>query len=225
MRGEIVGHDNLRYLAVALLVLLALVAVAEQTAAAWGRGLMQIGFLLVLSVAMWTVRERRGLFRIGVGILGALILTSIAGYWLSYAGVRFLQLGLLLGLFGGIAWLAFKQVLFTAGPIDSNRLFGAISIYPLLGLIWSLVYVGIVEVDPDAFNGAEAGPWLEIIPDFIYFSFVSLTTLGYGDISPATPISRFVVYLEAITGQLYLAIMIAGLVGIGISDRVVKRSE
>jgi len=225
MRGEIVGHDNLRYLAVALLVLLALVAVAEQTAAAWGRGLMQIGFLLVLSVAMWTVRERRGLFRIGVGILGALILTSIAGYWLSYAGVRFLQLGLLLGLFGGIAWLAFKQVLFTAGPIDSNRLFGAISIYLLLGLIWSLVYVGIVEVDPDAFNGAEAGPWLEIIPDFIYFSFVSLTTLGYGDISPATPISRFVVYLEAITGQLYLAIMIAGLVGIGISDRVVKRSE
>jgi len=225
MRGEIVGHDNLRYLAVALLVLLALVAVAEQTAAAWGRGLMQIGFLLVLSVAMWTVRERRVLFRIGVGILGALILTSIAGYWLSYAGVRFLQLGLLLGLFGGIAWLAFKQVLFTAGPIDSNRLFGAISIYLLLGLIWSLVYVGIVEVDPDAFNGAEAGPWLEIIPDFIYFSFVSLTTLGYGDISPATPISRFVVYLEAITGQLYLAIMIAGLVGIGISDRVVKRSE
>ena len=225
MRGEIVGRDNLRYLAVALLVLLTLVAVAEQTAAAWGRGMVQGGFLLVLSVAMWTVKERRGLFRIGLGILGALILTTMANYWLSHAGVRFLQLGLLLGLIGGIAWLAFKQVLFTAGPIDANRLFGAISVYLLLGLIWSLVYVGIVEVDPSAFNGAEAGPWLETIPEFIYFSFVSLTTLGYGDISPATPITRFVVYLEAIMGQLYLAIMIAGLVGIGISDRVVKRSE
>ena len=225
MRGEIVGHDNLRYLAVALLVLLALVAVAEQTAAAWGRGMMQGGFLLVLSVAMWTVKERRGLFRIGLGILGALILTTMAGYWLSHAGLRFMQLGLLLGLFGGIAWLAFKQVLFTAGPIDANRLFGAISIYLLLGVIWAIVYVGILEVDPDAFNGAEAGPWLESIPEFIYFSFVSLTTLGYGDISPATPIARFVVYLEAIMGQLYLAIMVAGLVGIGISDRVVKRSE
>jgi hypothetical protein len=225
MRGEIVGRDNLRYLAVALLALLALVAVAEQTAAAWGRGMMQGGFLLVLSVAMWTVKERRGLFRIGLGILGALILTTVASYWLSNAGVRFLQLGLLLGLFGGIAWLAFKQVLFTAGPIDANRLFGAISIYLLLGVMWALVYVGILEMDPNAFNGAEAGPWLEIIPDFIYFSFVSLTTLGYGDISPVTPISRFVVYLEAITGQLYLAIMIAGLVGIGISDRVMKRSE
>ena len=225
MRGEIVGRDNLRYLAVALLVLLALVAVAEQTAAAWGRGMMQGGFLLVLSVAMWTVKERRGLFRIGLGILCALILTTMAGYWLSHAGLRLMQLGLLLGLIGGIAWLAFKQVLFTAGPIDANRLFGAISIYLLLGVIWAIVYVGILEVDPNAFNGAEAGPWLESIPEFIYFSFVSLTTLGYGDISPATPIARFVVYLEAIMGQLYLAIMVAGLVGIGISDRVVKRSE
>ena len=80
-------------------------------------------------------------------------------------------------------------------------------------------------MDPNAFNGAEAGPWLESIPEFIYFSFVSLTTLGYGDISPATPVSRFVVYLEAIAGQLYLAIMIAGLVGISISDRMANRSE
>ena len=225
MRGEIVGRDNLRYLAVALLVLLALVAVAEQTAAAWGRGMMQGGFLLVLSVAMWTVKERRGLFRIGLGILGALVLTTMAGYWLSHAGLRLMQLGLLLGLIGGIAWLAFKQVLFTAGPIDANRLFGAISIYLLLGVMWAIVYVGILEVDPNAFNGAEAGPWLESIPEFIYFSFVSLTTLGYGDISPATPVSRFVVYLEAIAGQLYLAIMIAGLVGISISDRMANRSE
>jgi len=225
MRGEIVGRDNLRYLAVALLVLLALVAVAEQTAAAWGRGMVQGGFLLVLSVAMWTVKERRGLFRIGLGILCALILTTMAGYWLSHAGLRLMQLGLLLGLIGGIAWLAFKQVLFTAGPIDANRLFGAISIYLLLGVIWAIVYVGILEVDPDAFNGAEAGPWLESIPEFIYFSFVSLTTLGYGDISPATPVSRFVVYLEAIIGQLYLAIMVAGLVGISISDRIANRSE
>ena len=225
MRGEIVGRDNLRYLTVALLVLLTLVAGAEQTAAAWGRGMGQGGFLLVLSVAMWTVRERRGLFRIGLGIFGALVLATMANYWLSYAGVRLLQIGLLIGLFTGIAWLAFKQVLFTSGAIDANRLFGAISIYLLLGIIWSLVYVGIVEVDPDAFNGARAGSWLEIVPEFIYFSFVSLTTLGYGDISPATPVSRFVVYLEAITGQLYLAIMIAGLVGIGISDRIVKRSE
>ena len=65
-------RDNLIYLTLALLTLLFLVAVAEQTAAAWGRGMMQGGFLLVLGVAIWTVRRRRGLFRSGLGILAVL---------------------------------------------------------------------------------------------------------------------------------------------------------
>ncbi len=218
-------RNNLIYLTLALLTLLLLIAVAEQTASAWGRDLMQVGFLLVLGVAMWTVRRHRGLFRSAVGVLGVVVLITLVSLWFSHAGLRLLQLVLLTGLFGGLAWLTFKQVLFTTGPIDANRLSGAISIYLLLGLIWAVAYVGVLEVDPHAFNGNEAGPWLESIPEFVYFSFVSLTTLGYGDISPATPIARFVVYLEAILGQLYLAIMVAGLVGIGISDRIANRSD
>ncbi|TDJ30785.1 MAG: two pore domain potassium channel family protein [Gammaproteobacteria bacterium] len=217
--------ENLRYLTLALLVLLFLVAVSGQTATAWGRGMMQGGFLLVLGVAMWTVRKHRWLFRSGLGALAVLALVTLVSYAFSYTGLRVAQLGLLLGLFGGLAWLAFKEVLFTAGPINSNRLLGAVSIYLLLGLIWAVVYVGILEVDPAAFRGSGGGPWLESFPEFVYFSFVSLTTLGYGDISPATPIARFVVYLEAILGQLYLAIMVAGLVGIGISDRITNRSD
>ena len=218
-------RNNLVYLTVALLVLLFLIALAEQTAAAWGRGVMQLGFFAVLSVAVWTVRKNRGLFRSGLGVLGSIVLLTVASFWLDHSGLRLAQLAMLASLFSGITWLAFKQVLFTPGPIDRNRLMGAVSIYLLLGLIWAIVYVGILEVDSGAFNGDLTGSWLESIPEFVYFSFVSLTTLGYGDISPATPVSRFVVYLEAITGQLYLAIMIAGLVGIGISDRIVKRSE
>jgi voltage-gated potassium channel len=218
-------QDNLVYLTVSLVVLLFLIALAEQTAAAWGREVMQLGFLMVLSVAVWTVRESKGLFRSGLGVLGTLILLTIASSWLSHSGLRLAQLAMLVALFCGITWLAFKQVLFSLGPIDRNRLLGAVSIYLLLGLIWAIVYVGIVEVYPGAFNGDVTGAWLETIPEFVYFSFVSLTTLGYGDISPATPIARFVVYLEAITGQLYLAIMVAGLVGISISDRMTNRSD
>lgn len=222
---KVSDSENLRYLTLALLVLLFLVAVSGQTATVWGRGMMQGGFLLVLGVAMWTVRKHRWLFRSGLGALAVLALVTLVSYAFSYTGLRVAQLGLLLGLFGGLAWLAFKEVLFTAGPINSNRLLGAVSIYLLLGLIWAVVYVGILEVDPAAFRGSGGGPWLESFPEFVYFSFVSLTTLGYGDISPATPIARFVVYLEAILGQLYLAIMVAGLVGIGISDRITNRSD
>ncbi len=218
-------RDNLVYLTLALLILLFLVAVAEQTAAAWGRGVIQLGFVLVVGVAIWTVRRSRGLFRSGLGILGVFVVLTVASYWFSTIGLRLTQLALLVALFCGIASLAFRQVLFTPGPIDANRLLGAVSIYLLLGLIWAIVYVSVLEVDPNAFNGADAGPWLESIPEFVYFSFVSLTTLGYGDISPATPLTRFVVYLEAITGQLYLATMVAGLVGVGISDRIADRSR
>lgn len=218
-------RNNLIYLTLALLTLLLLIAVAEQTASAWGRDLMQVGFLLVLGVAMWTVRRHRGLFGSGAGILAMLVLITVISYGFNHLGLRVLQLGLLLALFGGLAWLAFEQVLFTPGPVDSNRLLGAISIYLLLGLIWTVVYLGILEFDPEAFHGSGGGPWLESFPEFVYFSFVSLTTLGYGDISPATPIARFVVYLEAILGQFYLAIMVASLVGIGISDRITNRSD
>ena len=218
-------RDNLVYLTLALVVLLFLMAVAEQTAAAWGRGLMQGSLLLVLTVAMCTVRRHRGLFGSCAGILAVLVLITVISYGFSHPGLRVAQLGLLLALFGGLAWLAFEQVLFTPGPVDSNRLLGAISIYLLLGLIWTVVYLGILEFDPEAFHGSGGGPWLESFPEFVYFSFVSLTTLGYGDISPATPIARFVVYLEAILGQFYLAIMVASLVGIGISDRITNRSD
>lgn len=225
MAIRISEQDNLFYLTLALLVLLFFIAVAEQTAAAWGRGVMQLGFVLVLGVSVWTVRRSRGPFHYGLGILGAFILLTVTSYWFSNTGLRLVQLALLVALFCGIAGLAFRQVLFASGPIDANRLVGAVSIYLLLGLSWAIVYVGVLEVDPDAFNGADAAPWLESIPEFVYFSFVSLTTLGYGDISPATPITRYLVYLEAIVGQLYIAIMIAGLVGAGISDRVIDGSD
>ncbi|MEE9226447.1 MAG: potassium channel family protein, partial [Acidobacteriota bacterium] len=54
---------------------------------------------------------------------------------------------------------------------------------------------------------------------FVYYSFVTLSTLGYGDITPVTPPARAFSFLEAVTGQLYLAVLIAGLVGIHISHR------
>ena len=225
MATRISKRDNLVYLTLALLALLFLIAVAEQAAAAWGRGAMQLGFLLVLSVAIWTLRRSHRLYHSALSVLGVLVVLTVGSYLFTNLGLRLLQLALLAALFCEMTSLAVRQVLFTPGPIDQNRLSGAVSIYLLLGLIWAIVDVSILEVDPDAFNGVDAGPWLETIPEFVYFSFVSLTTLGYGDISPATPLTRFVVYLEAIVGQLYLAIMVAGLVGVGISDRMMNRSD
>jgi voltage-gated potassium channel Kch len=87
------------------------------------------------------------------------------------------------------------------------------AIFLLLGLIWATLYLIVLEFSPTAFNGIVARGWVENFPLASYFSYVTLTTLGYGDISPAEPVSRVLVYLEAITGAFYMAVVVASLVG------------
>ena len=212
-------RDNFVYLTIALLALLFVVAVAEELGPTITTYLVPATLALALSGAMWSVRSHESIFKSGLAVVGAFVLLALAGFWLDSTELRLLQLAVLFLFFGSMAWLGVKQVLFMDGPIDGNRILGAIAVYLLIGLNWAVVYSAINELDPGAFNGTEPGQWLESFAELVYFSFVSLTTLGYGDISPNTPLTRFFVYLEAICGQLYLAIMIAGLVGIRIADR------
>ncbi len=86
--------------------------------------------------------------------------------------------------------------------------------YLLLGFIWAHAYELVALWHPGAFAGAVDGslPWT-------YYSFVTLTTVGYGDITPVHPLARAVAVLEALTGQLYLAIMLARLVSLELQSR------
>ena len=71
----------------------------------------------------------------------------------------------------------------------------------------------MLQFAPNALSGIEYTHWHESAGDLTYFSFVTLTSLGYGDVSPLTPIAKVVVVLEAMTGMLYLAIVVASMVG------------
>ena len=88
-----------------------------------------------------------------------------------------------------------------------------------IGIIWALLY-GLVEV---LIEGSFSGNLLNVggsrFWDLIYFSFVTLTTLGYGDILPMNSYARTLAYIEAIAGQFYIAILVASLVGAHLSDR------
>jgi len=99
--------------------------------------------------------------------------------------------------------------------IDPEHLCAALSAYLLVGVCWGVIYVAVVRLQPDAMlaGGAPLAHGLGM-GDAIYFSFVTLATLGYGDITPATPVMRGLAVFEAIIGQLYLAIMVARLVGL-----------
>jgi hypothetical protein len=98
---------------------------------------------------------------------------------------------------------------FEKGRIDNRRVQGAIIVYLLTGLIFCLIYHTIFILDSGkSFNGLVGSHRKE----FLYFSFCTLTTDGYGDIIPVTSIARSLSNLEALIGQLYPAVLIARLV-------------
>lgn len=101
---------------------------------------------------------------------------------------------------------------FARGPVLADRIFGSIVLYLLLGLIWGITYALVDASVPAAFAGAsdangDPTAW-------VYFSLVTLTTLGYGDITPVARVARSLATLEALIGQLYPAIIIARLVSL-----------
>ena len=91
--------------------------------------------------------------------------------------------------------------------VTADLIYCAISTYFLIGVMWSGIYMVLEGICPGSFSGiSEAG-------DLLYFSFVTLTTVGFGDISPQTIISKRLVIFEAATGCIYLAVIIAMIVG------------
>jgi Ion channel len=109
---------------------------------------------------------------------------------------------------------------FRAGPVNVHRIQGAVAAYLLLGLAWALAYELVSLLTTGAFSGS--GQMGAERHRFVYFSFVTLTTVGYGDMTPVHPVARSLAVCEALFGQLYPAILLARLVslatGSGSSD-------
>jgi len=101
---------------------------------------------------------------------------------------------------------------FASGRSIADRVFGAVVLYLLIGLIAAFVYAAIHGINPDAFSKLPSGN--DDISDWLYFSFVTLTTVGYGDITPVARSARGIAMLEALVGQLYPAIIIARFVSL-----------
>ncbi|HEX8531211.1 MAG TPA: potassium channel family protein [Cytophagales bacterium] len=105
---------------------------------------------------------------------------------------------------------------FKAGPVTAHRIQGAIVVYLLTGLVMAFAYQAIYYARPDTAFGIAARAKSHFSPEseFLYFSFVTLTTVGYGDITPLHPLAQSLVMVEGLIGQLYPAILIARLIGL-----------
>jgi hypothetical protein len=104
--------------------------------------------------------------------------------------------------------------------VDSEHIYAALSVYLLGGIFFGVLYSAVERAWPGSFAASGTATGLPL-PDAIYFSFVTLATLGYGDLVPVSRVARGLAVIEAVAGQLYLAVMIARLVGsyIQVADR------
>lgn len=103
------------------------------------------------------------------------------------------------------------------GRINSHRIMGAVGAFLLIGIVFAQAYRTLALFIPGAFSNAGARSDIgDFSRDAVYFSFITLTSLGYGDIVPLHPLARSLATLEAVTGQLFLAILVARLVALEI---------
>lgn len=183
-------------------------------------GALRNGFLILLSTAIpatgvYAVSESRQHLFVAL----ALGVPSLIGGLEALAGFDLLP-GRALGLVFALAFYLFVLVsiashVFSREEVATDTLFGAACVYLLLGLVWTLAYTLLEQLQPGSFSFVVAPEFADapMLFDFVYYSYVTLTTLGYGDITPVTAAAQRLAILEAITGVLFVALLVARLVG------------
>ncbi len=204
------GPSNFHFLLAGLLIFLGVepfVGHGENSGA-----LIQLAFTAILVIGVLSLAAKRNVFRAGV-VLAVVATTSALGYWWTdatwlrvvdlVAVALFLVLAIAVGL---------RAVVLEPGAVTLNRIVGALCLYLLLGVLWTVLFAFVELVEPTAFAYARNVPG-DPLEQFLYYSFVTLTTLGYGDVTPVHPVARTLAYFEAVIGQLYVAVLVASLVG------------
>ena len=205
-------HRNFIWLTLALVGMLLTGALTRELPDRISLQVLEYSSIILMLVSLRSLSKNRSwltrwMILIGVTLLVVVVKGATDSHYFEFA-----YLSLLLIFFAAAAWLVGSEVLLT-GSVDINKIVGSVALYLLLALIWSIFYTMLLEFSPEAMTGVEAGQWVDNMSIMTYFSFVTLTTLGYGDISPATPMAQVLVILEAVTGMFYLAIIVASLIG------------
>ena len=155
--------------------------------------------------------------------LTAFLAIWVSRWWSGSAGQLILVTAHLLAVsvFGFALYEILRTILVC--EVSGDAIWGAVCGYLLLGIIWSFLYSAVETFFPGSFRmpdvqGAVSATALSRDGIFNYYSFITLTTLGYGDVTPTTVLARTLAWMEAVTGQVYLAVLVAGLVGLKVTQ-------
>jgi voltage-gated potassium channel len=206
------GQNHFSLLFFSLLVTLGGSLVLAELGLFWfQRLLILLNLLVLLSIVTgrWVLRAGLALFALSL-ITTALSTVSQLRAFLPGSQISAVVL-MVLGT------LACFRALFSPGPVDRERIFASLSLYLIFGLIFALIFVVIEELLPGSFRypqplSADMGS--RPLSQLLYFSFVTLATLGYGDIVPLSGPAKGMAVLEAVIGQMYLVVVVARLVSL-----------
>jgi hypothetical protein len=198
------------YLFSALLMLIIAAPFLGQTVG--GRIVLNGINLLILLAAITAVGRSRGAFLIGVLLAVPTVAFQLLGFDLHET--RYLALAWMFGAaFYFVTIVYLLRYVFSPEVMSVDKLYGAASVYLMLGLLWLYFYLLADYFLPGSF--AIGGTVAKLgASDLIYFTFTVLTTTGFGDVTPVLPLARALVTLEQLSGTLFIAILIARLAGI-----------
>jgi len=209
---KLLRKSNFIWLTSSLAAMMFLRALTDEIPGIYTFYIIEYVNILLFLVALESLRGERSWYRSLVAVIVVLLLIAVVQHTTKLKHLDIASLILSISFFILVMHVVGRQVLMT-GSVNVHKIVGAIALYLLLGLIWAAWYGIVLQFSPGAIKGIEYVNWQESAADITYFSFVTLTSLGYGDMSPVTPIAKVVVILEAITGILFLAIVVASLVG------------
>jgi hypothetical protein len=203
--------------------LLLLITVQPLVRGPAGRMFLVAAFTAILLSAVWGLHTNRRSFVAGVTLALAALAGNWAGVFVESLPLTFASRAVTVALLVLVVWALLLDIA-RQTRIQPETIYQAACVYLILGVIFALFYASISELDSGAFapiaaagtasDGPDAGTRASALAKWVYFSFVTLTTVGFGDITPIAPVARSVVILEALLGQFFVAVLVARLVGL-----------
>ena len=211
-------RNNFSWLLLALSVFLVVVPIADDLAIVSKPVIRALAFSCLVFIGIWSLRGSGRPFSVGIAFVIAGIVFNVLAVNLSSPVYLYASFAALFGFLLVAISFTLKQIAMET-DINPNRVVGAVCVYLLLGVIWAVAYTMLEMISPGSFGGFTPLQGRGWDSEWLYFSFVTMTTLGYGDILPVSATARVLAYMQAVFGQLYVAILVAGLVSALISSR------
>ena len=179
--------------------------------------LMDIFLTVLFFGIIFVIRSKRSHLIIASILVLPLILSTWSIYFYESTGISIFT-RIFGALFFGYAVLIILQMIAGSTEVTRETIFAAVVAYLLIALMWAFLYMILEMVAPGSFSFPDKSIRVETM-QFEYFSFITITTLGYGDITPLTNRASALTLLEAIIGQIYLVVLVAWLVGMFVSNK------